>query len=103
MTINATLTDLFGQGATQTATALTFPVSVGLTAEGALVELIARLLSYRAITLDTEDGQPLQTEAGDRLTFSIDFTFIETEIYSVEFKGNYLVHKIFLGFNSENI
>lgn len=102
MTTNATLGQLFGAGAIQDAQSITFFVSPGLTAEGILVELIARLLSYQAIELETESGELLQAENGAALEGAITFTLIEAELYSTRFAQGYRLDKIFLGFN-ENI
>lgn len=101
MTTKATLAQLFGTGSSQDTGSITFAISPGLTAEGILVELLARLLSYQGFGLYTESGASLQAETGQTLSGAIAFTLIEAELYSTRFAQGYRIDKIFLGFNED--
>lgn len=103
MTTRASLAQLFGASATQDAATLTFEHRPGLTAEGVLAQLLARLLAYQNFPIETEQGQALTTENGGQLRGAIAFLLIEPELYSISVLNGVRVSTIFLGFNSENI
>ena len=104
MTIRANLLQIFGKSAFQDGAQLVFSHRLGLTAEGILVELLARVLSYNSFALQAEDGSILTTETGKPIIGKIQFELIECELYAREIEIGYRINRIFLGVNQrENI
>ena len=103
MTTRASLQQLFGSGAVQNNQSLTISTRGGLTAEGALVELINRLFSYSDFALETEDGAALTTEGGAVLRGAIAFELIELDRLPTQFRAGDRIDRFFIGLNSENI
>lgn len=100
MITNASLEQIFGQGATQNADSLTFLVNFLATGESALATIIARLNSYSDFRLQTENGSVLTTEQGTKLTADIVFQLIEFEKMPTRFRSQQRIDRFFIGLNT---
>lgn len=103
MPTNVRLIDVFGAGATQDSSSLTFFCSTGLTAEGILAELLARLLRSQRFSLELEQGGVLQQENGQAIEGDLLSPQIEAEHYQTVLKPTSRISKLFLGLNSEDL
>lgn len=101
MTTNVRLSDVFGSGATQTGSSLKFLHSSGLTAEGILAELLARLLRSQRFPLELEQGGILQQESGRAIEGDVLSPIIEIEHYRTELKPTSRISKLFVGINED--
>lgn len=101
MTTNARLTDVFGGEAVQDISSLQFSYSPNLTAEGILVELLARLLALQSFPLELEQGGVLQLENGRPIHGSIATLKIEVEHYETVLRPSSRTIKIFLATNED--
>ena len=103
MTIRATLGQVFGPGAAQNETVLVFQKAEGLTVEGIVAELVARLFSFSDFVFEAEDGAALTTEGGAVLRGAIRFELIELDRLPTQFRAGDRIDRFFIGFNDENI
>lgn len=102
MTTNIRLIDIFGAGATQDSSSLAFFYSSGLSAEGILAELLARLLRSQRFPLELEQGGGLRQESGQTIEGDVISPKIEAAHYATELNPGSRISKLFIGIN-ENI
>lgn len=97
MTIKATLDQIFGSGASQTADRLLIPIPTGVSAERILALMVARLSSYEQMILIDESIDFLLDESGKLITTSLKFSQLEFERLPTQFATGTRADRFFIG------